>query len=121
MGWLGLPELDIPMIDKDHRDIVLFLVQMKNHPDHNLIRERFLEYIDGHFEREEQLMIDSGYPLYRYHKLEHKKIKERTFKQIEANKIDLDEFLKAFIFHVKVFDSIMAEYLNERHYCTDLG
>lgn len=115
------------VVDFDHKSLVnitneLFLRVEKGCPVEEITQTiaLLIEYVDRHFEREEQLFKDSGYPLVEQHLAMHQDIRKTvrdiaTLYQTQPSSISTDEvlqFLKKWLInHIMKADVNYVQYL----------
>lgn len=123
MTLITLPVFNNTKLDDEHRDIVLFLYQIKDDKrDLPKIINTFLFYVTEHYVHEEQFMIDNNYPthLINAHVNEHNKLKELFSKTLLSNINNMsDNIIDAlritFIDHMNNWDRLIAEWIkNEK-------
>lgn len=115
---MDYPKLGIPKLDNQHRDILLFLLQIAEHKE-NLpkIINMFMSYCMDHFDYEEELMKEMNYPHYIKHKQEHIEIREKISKafiysiyDVTPEKIETMRMLT--LAHISSFDKMMVDWYN---------
>ncbi|CAK0747172.1 hypothetical protein WCLP8_1780018 [uncultured Gammaproteobacteria bacterium] len=80
VAWTESLETGIPEIDGDHRHVIALANQIADCIERgdigNIVRDTLdaWSFMAGHFDREEQLMLEMGYPNYETHKKEHEDI-----------------------------------------------
>lgn len=123
MTLITLPIFSNKQLDDEHREIVLFLYQLKDDKrDLPKIINTFLFYITEHYTHEEKFMILNNYPanLINDHINEHNRLKELFSKTLLTNINNIsDDIIDAlritFIDHMNNWDRLIAEWIkNEK-------
>jgi len=72
------PHLGLQTIDKEHKEIIFFLHQLKGNDNPLKIVRTFVNYFQQHCDHEEELMRELNYPWANYiaHKAEHQKMRD---------------------------------------------
>jgi len=119
------------MIDNDHQKLVDIIneFELKSQENsllamHETLKE-LLKYSKYHFEREEKLQKESGYPHYQMHKSEHAtfiyniKLMAKSYFVDKTKPIDekatkdIINFMQHWlVYHIEKFDTLMKEYIN---------
>lgn len=121
------PKLAAPtgdaMIDKDHADFECLLEAVQKNDDAGLAEglAEIRDHMAAHFEREQQLMKKSGFPMFMVHRNEH----QRVLAWADSIKIDLErgniatvrQFLDAelpqwYVQHAATMDTATANWAN---------
>ncbi len=121
--WKSFYSVDHPALDAQHMEIIdiineLFAVMQKGQDRAALksLLNRLVHYTNGHFEHEEQIMQEHGYPGFAEHKALHDKMRQRTA-DLRANidpvtGSDLLAFLKEWwVGHIQGQDKKYTPYL----------
>jgi hemerythrin-like metal-binding protein len=124
---MNYPKLGIKKLDDQHRDILLFLLQIAEYKENvPKIINTFMTYCTEHFDYEESLMKEMGYPYYIKHKQEHIEIKEKlakefiySIRQITPEKIELMRMLT--LAHISSYDKTMVDWYHaNKNKCTNI-
>ena len=120
--------VDVPEIDRQHKELMNLLNDAIHHSSGNPMEERAyfnkrievsINFIIKHFEMEEQFLSKTKYEKYNEHKMEHKKILEEIQnkkEEIQSNELEVDlknmtEYLKEWLInHIKEYDKKAKEY-----------
>ena len=123
--------VDVPEIDRQHKELMNLLNDAIHHSSGNMIEERTffdrriemgINFIIKHFEMEEQFLSKTNYEKYNEHKMEHKILLEKIQnikEEIENNKLEIDlsnitSYLTEWLLnHIKVYDKNAKEYFLE--------
>lgn len=118
----NIPILDVERLDDDHRDLLLYLSQIKEAKElTSKTIETLYKYLSTHVQAEEQLMDEVDYPS----KIEHKKSHAYMKKQLqllvdmavdhknEKIPIFVDTVAGIFVSHIMIWDKKLANWLNE--------
>jgi hemerythrin-like metal-binding protein len=113
---MDYPKLGIKKLDDQHREILLFLLQIAKYKENiPKIINSFMFYCMEHFDYEESLMKEIGYPHYIKHKQEHIEIREKLTKafiysiyQITPEKIESMRMLT--LAHINSYDKAMDDW-----------
>ena len=121
--YSNIPILGIKKIDAEHKDLMMFLVQLKEGSDGNIdadplkLAQAFLDYCTHHFEHEELYMARQNYPFDESHAhiMEHRRIGVKVKRLMEEFKVTLNkdniiEIKKEFITHMAIYDKMWAEW-----------
>ena len=121
--YSNIPILGIKKIDAEHKDLMMFLVQLKEGSDGNIdadplkLAQTFLDYCTHHFENEELYMARQNYPFDESHAhiMEHRRIGVKVKRLMEdfkviLNKDNIIEIKKEFITHMAIYDKMWAEW-----------
>ncbi len=127
--WSNPYYVGIRPIDNDHRGLFQAMDDLQDAVEHRRGEAEIshtitylVRYVQEHFEREERLMREYGYPKFAEHKNEHRKLTRQVFavqKLYEAdhNLVDLEklvEFLRGWLIrHVLGSDMDYAPYLKD--------
>lgn len=102
-------------LDKEHREIIEFLIELENNKRSiNSVGAVVNKYLDKHMLHEEEFMEEIGYPdlLARAHKAEHDQMKLFFHSKIDSNdKIEL--IRDCFVTHINKFDGLLAEWVKK--------
>ena len=122
-NYFNLPILGIKKIDAEHRDLMMFLVQLKEGSegedgDPRKIAQAFLDYCTHHFEHEELYMARQNYPFEESHAhiMEHRRLGAKVRRLMEDfkvtyNKQNIHEVKKEFITHIAIYDKMWSEWV----------
>ena len=127
--WQDEYSVGIEHIDQDHKKLINLLNQFSTAYDHAMSEEyeraalkELVDYTKYHFQREEKLMAEYGYPDFEAHKAQHKNMitKVESFVKLyeEKGHESLDE-VSAFLIdwllnHINGSDKAYGPYLNEQ-------
>lgn len=129
VSWDDSYSVDIEAIDRDHKKLLTLInhVQTAVYYSTGETFERqalkeLVDYTKDHFEREEALMRDNGYPNYEPHKKQHEEMiaKVREYcaayeKDREGTINDLSDFLKGWLIeHTQGTDRKYVPYLHDK-------
>lgn len=102
-------------LDKEHREIIEFLIELENNNRSiNSVGSIVNKYLDKHMKHEEEYMQEIGYPelLFRAHKSEHDQLRLFFHNKIDSNdKIEL--IRDCFVIHINKFDGLLAEWVKK--------
>jgi len=83
--WNENVSIRIPLIDKEHKQLMRILEQIEEHQHDNVgseaistVIDQLREFASSHFRHEEDYMHQVGFPGYQAHKEQHKRFRERT-------------------------------------------
>lgn len=115
MQFKDLPILGIDQIDDEHREILLFLVQIEESSDDiEKIVNNFIDYATLHFSHEERLMFEREYPGRDKHIEEHTRIQNLINDHIVQYDPDQLEFIRTTILnHISTYDVAMARWVHD--------
>lgn len=115
------PHLGMEPLDREHRDIIFFLHQVKNTDNPLKVARTFIGYFVHHSEHEEEFMRELQYPHadYEDHRLQHKRMKEDFADTMmnpavgESGKVKeiLEEVRLSMIKHINTYDAKLAEWV----------
>ncbi|MBT3586816.1 MAG: hemerythrin family protein [Halobacteriovoraceae bacterium] len=129
--WGPLFELGIPSIDSQHQVLVECIAKLQECQDldcsdsnTNQLFQILVDYTTFHFDYEEKLAEDAGYPMNKEHQLQHRVLKEqvlsfqRRFEEGEFKvTVELLKFLVSWLSdHILKEDRHLAEFLS----CQDI-
>lgn len=122
-------KINFPLInaalDREHKEIELFLTQIAVDPSHTeKIIHVLSSYLRDHFDHEERFMEEIGYPqsLREDHSSSHKKLRDYFLKYFAYAKddpehatdlIDLATFL--FVSHINTHDNMLSHWMTNHH------
>lgn len=127
--WDDSLSVGIEMIDQDHKkliDLINNLQQAVYYPTGEAFEkqalEELLDYTKYHFQREEQMLQENGYPEFDEHKAQHEKmigkvgaVMARYEKEPEETIEELCLYLRRWLLeHIAGTDQRYGPYLNER-------
>jgi len=116
----NIPRTGIKAIDDEHKDLMLFLIQLKENSDNDpkKITQAFLDYSANHFEHEELYMARQNYPMEEshIHILEHRRLASSIKKMLEKDGgiLSLENIHKIkveFLTHIAIYDKMWAEWV----------
>lgn len=127
---MKLTKLGIEDLDNDHDDFFRrsnqFLAQVKDKEsiastELSRMNSFFKNYLDNHFEKEEQIQLEINYPYHREHKRVHKILKNRVLdliNNLDSSQVDAKiaydvycEILKLFEAHVYYIDQGIKKHM----------
>lgn len=118
-----------PIIDGQHKNLFALVNKLQEAISENNSKmavqdaiDLLSDYINTHFNTEEEIMQTNGYPDFEKHKMAHDELKEQTLKLIklyQLNKVDLSATIYNFLAkwiqnHIKETDYKMITWLNEK-------
>lgn len=74
-----LPKIGVPELDKDHREVMVYLLQLNSETLDQANLDFFVEYFKEHRRKEEKIMISMGYPFMEEHFRDHRNLEELFF------------------------------------------
>ncbi|MCW9024301.1 MAG: bacteriohemerythrin [Gammaproteobacteria bacterium] len=113
LQWKDEYSVGIESIDRDHKKLISLINQLQTAVDYSTDEEferealdAALDYTRHHFELEENMMSENGYPEYEAHKAEHQKMIDKvntlmgSYAQNPHNTLhDAQVFLKEWLIH----------------------
>lgn len=120
---MKIPVLNDPILDREHQDIVLCLIQIKNNPEEAYRNvAAFQQYLLAHTLREEALMVRLDYPLMLEHLRHHGAllslakgfILELLAGNAEGLSQKVDHIVELLIEHIYVEDQKFATWKQEQ-------
>lgn len=127
--WKDEYSVGIKELDNDHKKLIYLLNQFKTAYDYDISEEfehqaleDLVSYTHSHFEREETMMKESGYPDYENHKAQHARMIKQVDGFVEKYKAEgheaLDEvcdFLNNWLInHINGTDKSYSQYLKDK-------
>jgi len=127
--WQEEYSVGITHIDQDHKKLIALLNQFTTAYDHHMSAEferdaltALVDYTIYHFNREEDLMREHGYPDFVAHQAQHQEMIKQvnSFVTLYNEKghdalKDISEFLTAWLInHINGTDKQYSQYLNDR-------
>jgi hemerythrin-like metal-binding protein len=108
---MKFPILNHKALDKEHREILLYLVQIKNNRENNTYKslEVFKQYLLQHAHNEEQLMRELDYSGLDGHLKAHAKLTERVG-ALTAGMLGVDLLGQLLLHHIHTEDRKFAEW-----------
>lgn len=130
--WKKELETGIDTIDKQHMEFLKhankFMILLSSGKAEEGIKEEYeflKEYLKTHFETEEAVMLESGYPHLADHAGEHSKLTAQTAKLDHMVRTAEEETMIAnvfasfvkdwFISHIMISDKLFSDYYNEKN------
>lgn len=115
----NIPRLGIKAIDDEHKDIMLFLIQLKEtDTDKQKITQAFLDYSANHYEHEELYMARQNYPMdeSHVHIMEHRRLASVIKKLVEKDggilvQESIQKIKVEFLTHIAIYDKMWAEWV----------
>lgn len=127
--WKEEYSVGITHIDQDHKKLINLLNQFTVAYDHAMSEdfekkslEELIAYTKYHFEREEKLMRDNGYPDFEAHQAKHKEMIEQVDKFVDLYNQkghdalkEVSEFLTVWLIsHINGTDKEYSQFLNDK-------
>jgi hemerythrin-like metal-binding protein len=119
-----IPTLGIELLDREHRDLILFATQIKtDKKDINKILIYFLDIVQYHFFHEEAFMNDKKYDsvLFDEHLKDHQKLRFYFIEELISLQRDIEDkervekllqsFCDELVTHMDTFDVILSDWL----------
>jgi hemerythrin-like metal-binding protein len=117
------PQVGRESLDREHKDIIFFLHQVKGSDNPLKVARTFIEYFVHHCEHEEEFMRELQYPRsdYEDHRLQHQRMKEFfTDTMIElavGEPGDIKEILEEsrlnIIKHINTYDAKLVDWVTK--------
>lgn len=121
MKLSDIPKLNIPDIDAEHKDIVLFLAQLNSSKDKQKVAHMFVNYANKHFAHEEDYMAKQGYPIMEQteHIIQHLRLKAEIRACLDMETFSfsdksIEKFRISFLTHIAIYDKMWADWLDEK-------
>ncbi len=123
VAWKPFYSVGDSSLDAEHQQILGFIDELyaesvigRENAKTKKLLDHLVQYTVSHFQHEERLMQEAGYPGLAAHKIEHERMRQRTlelranFSQLKA--VDLLRFLKDWwTNHIQAEDKSYAPYL----------
>jgi hemerythrin-like metal-binding protein len=115
MLYRDLPILGVDIIDREHREILLFLTQIQTDKQNiGKIIDSLVDYTTTHFRHEESLMFQLNYPIkhLEIHILEHNRIRDNMNANIfDMDDLRIEQMRMELLEHIDRYDRVLASWI----------
>ena len=123
--WQPEYELNYPLMDNDHRESVILIEAIRQASEARApdLKDRLIAFSDhcaAHFAREEEIMMQTGFPAFEIHKQEHDRVLKELDNMVrkldtlgeEERRLALEEGLKDWLLnHLATMDTATARFV----------
>lgn len=128
LEWAPELSLDMPVMDRTHREFVELLAAVEQAPDDQLFGawDELIEHTDIHFAREDRWMQDTGFSMPNCHSAQHAMVMKLMNEGAQLKRMDIirtmaRELAMWFPEHARNMDAALADHLKSVGYDVSSG